>query len=104
MSCHSLDRNGANLFRLYFQIQFEADLLAPKQGLGTDRHVRRLRSHGYNTASESGSCRAGADFDNPPPLGDADRSRYIKIKSLDEIDEPELRKWIENAGQVEDWT
>jgi hypothetical protein len=45
----------------------------------------------------------GADFDNPPPLGDANRSRYIKIKSLEELDEPELRKWIENAAQVNGW-
>jgi hypothetical protein len=46
----------------------------------------------------------GADFDDPPPLGDADRSRYIKIKSLDEVDEPVIRKWIENAAQVDGWT
>ena len=46
----------------------------------------------------------GADFDAPPPLGDSDRSRYIKLKSLDEIDEGELRTWIENAGRVDGWT
>jgi hypothetical protein len=46
----------------------------------------------------------GADFDTPPPLGSTDRSRYIKVKSLDELDEPELRKWIENAGRVDGWT
>lgn len=46
----------------------------------------------------------GADFDDPPPLGDADRSRYIKIKSLDEVDEPGMRKWIENAAQVDGWS
>ena len=45
----------------------------------------------------------GADFDNPPPLGDADRARYVKIKSLDEIDESVMRKWIENAAQVDGW-
>jgi hypothetical protein len=44
-----------------------------------------------------------ADFDNPPPLGDADRARYVKIKSLDEIDESVMRKWIENAAQVDGW-
>lgn len=46
----------------------------------------------------------GADFDSPPPLGDSDQSRYIKLTSLDEIGEQELRTWIENAGQVDGWT
>jgi len=46
----------------------------------------------------------GADFDPPPPLGDTDRSRYIKVKSLDELEQPELRKWIEDAGRVAGWT
>jgi len=46
----------------------------------------------------------GANFDSPPPLGVSDRSRYIKLTSLDEIDEHELRTWIENAGQVDGWT
>jgi hypothetical protein len=26
----------------------------------------------------------GADFDDPPPLGTSDRSRYIKVKTLEE--------------------
>ena len=42
----------------------------------------------------------GADFDTPPPLGDADRSRYIKLKTMDEVDQPELMSWIEQAGRV----
>lgn len=46
----------------------------------------------------------GADFDSPPPLGDRDRSRYIKVTSLDEINEHELGTWIENAGRVDGWT
>jgi hypothetical protein len=46
----------------------------------------------------------GANFGSPPPLGDSDRSRYIKVKSLDEIDEQELRTWIENASRVDGWT
>jgi hypothetical protein len=46
----------------------------------------------------------GADFDTPPPLGDTDRSRYIKVKSLDELDQPDLQTWIENAGRVAGWT
>lgn len=45
----------------------------------------------------------GADFDSPPPLGTTDRSRYIKVKSLDELGQPDLRRWIENAGRVAGW-
>ncbi len=45
----------------------------------------------------------GADFDNPPPLGSG-RSRYVKIKSLDEAQEPDLQKWIEAAADVPGWT
>ena len=45
----------------------------------------------------------GADFDPPPPLGTTDRSRYVKVKSLDELDQPELRKWIEDSGRVAGW-
>ena len=46
----------------------------------------------------------GADFDRPPPLGDSDRSRYVKVKSLEEAQQPEVRDWIEQAGQVKGWT
>ena len=45
----------------------------------------------------------GADFDSPPPLGDTDRSRYIKVKTLEEVETPEMRKWIEQAGRVLGW-
>lgn len=45
----------------------------------------------------------GADFESPPPLGSG-RSRYIKLKTLDELEQPDLRKWIENAGRVAGWT
>jgi hypothetical protein len=46
---------------------------------------------------------AGADFDPPPPLGTAGRTRYVKLRSLDELDQPELRTWIEQAGGVHGW-
>ena len=45
----------------------------------------------------------GADFDSPPPHGDADRSRYIKVNSLDEAEQPELREWIAEAVRVAGW-
>lgn len=45
----------------------------------------------------------GADFDRPPPLGTADRSRYVKLTSLGEVERPELRAWIEEAGRTPGW-
>jgi hypothetical protein len=45
----------------------------------------------------------GADFDSPPPLGDTGRSRYVKLKSLEEAQGPEMRTWIEEAGRVPGW-
>ena len=46
----------------------------------------------------------GADFDAPPPLGDTDRSRYVKLRTLEEAQRPEVRGWIEQAGRVPGWT
>lgn len=45
----------------------------------------------------------GADFDSPPPLGDTDRSRYVKVKSLEDVEGPEMRAWIEQSGRVAGW-
>jgi hypothetical protein len=45
----------------------------------------------------------GADFDAPPPLGDTDRSRYVKLRTLEEAKAPEIREWIEQAGRVPGW-
>ena len=46
----------------------------------------------------------GADFDPPPPLGTTGRTRYIKLRSLDEVEQPELRQWIDQAGRLPGWT
>jgi hypothetical protein len=46
----------------------------------------------------------GAEFDPPPPLGDTDRARYVKVKSLEDAQAPEMRAWIEQAGTVRGWT
>jgi hypothetical protein len=46
----------------------------------------------------------GADFDSPPPLGESDRSRYIKLRTVDELEGSDMRTWIENAGRVAGWT
>ena len=45
----------------------------------------------------------GADFDRPPPLGDTDRTRYVKIKSLEEARLPELTDWLEQAARTRGW-
>jgi hypothetical protein len=46
----------------------------------------------------------GADFESPPPLGTTDRTRYVKVTSLDEAQGPELQTWIEQAGRTPGWT
>ena len=45
----------------------------------------------------------GADFDPPPPLGAVGRSRYVKLKTLEEAQGPMMRKWIQQAGRVRGW-
>jgi hypothetical protein len=45
----------------------------------------------------------GAEFDPPPPLGETDRSRYVKLTSVAETERPELRDWIAQAGRVPGW-
>jgi hypothetical protein len=45
----------------------------------------------------------GAEFDPPPPLGTIDRSRYVKVKTLEEAQAPEMYKWIAQAGRVPGW-
>ena len=46
----------------------------------------------------------GAEFDPPPPLGDTERTRYVKVKTLEEAQGPEMHGWIEQAGRVPGWT
>jgi hypothetical protein len=45
----------------------------------------------------------GADFDPPPPLGDTDRSRYVKVRSLEEAQVAEMGGWIDHAARVPGW-
>jgi hypothetical protein len=45
----------------------------------------------------------GAEFDPPPPLGTTDRSRYIKVKTLEEAQGPEMHNWVEQTGRVPGW-
>jgi len=46
---------------------------------------------------------AGKEFDPPPPLGEGEQARYIKIKTLDEVNRPEIQKWIQQASHLEGW-
>jgi hypothetical protein len=45
----------------------------------------------------------GAEFDPPPPLGTTERTRYVKLTTLEEAQGPEMGKWIEQAGRVPGW-
>jgi hypothetical protein len=45
----------------------------------------------------------GAEFDPPPPLGTTGRTRYVKVKTLEEAQAPMMRTWIEQAGRVRGW-
>ena len=46
----------------------------------------------------------GAEFDPPPPDGSTERTRYVKVKTLEEAQGPEMLKWIEQAGRVPGWS
>ncbi|HSL12415.1 MAG TPA: DUF1801 domain-containing protein [Actinomycetota bacterium] len=45
----------------------------------------------------------GEGFDPPPPLGSEGRTRYVKVKTLEEAERPEMIRWIEQAGRVPGW-
>jgi hypothetical protein len=45
----------------------------------------------------------GVDFDPAPPLGVIDRTRYVKITSLDETKQPQLQNWIEQSARTSGW-
>ena len=44
----------------------------------------------------------GADFTDPPPLGEG-RSRYVKVKTLEEAQAPGMRAWIAQAAGHAGW-
>jgi hypothetical protein len=44
----------------------------------------------------------GAELASPPPLGSG-RTRYVKLRSLEEAQAPELSEWIAQAGRVPGW-
>ena len=46
----------------------------------------------------------GADFNPPPPLGTTDRTRYVKVTTLEEVQSQGLLELIEEAGRTPGWT
>ena len=46
----------------------------------------------------------GADFEFPPPLGTTDRTRYVKVTTLEEVRRPELQRWIAQASRTPGWS
>lgn len=46
---------------------------------------------------------AGEQFSSPPPLGEGS-GRYVKVKSREEADSPEMRAWIAEAARTPGWT
>ena len=46
----------------------------------------------------------GADFDPAPPLGTTGRTRYVKVTSLEDVKQRELRDWMKQAGRTPGWT
>jgi hypothetical protein len=44
----------------------------------------------------------GGRFGDPPSLGSGP-SRYVKLKSLDEAQDPAIQKWIEQAAATPGW-
>jgi hypothetical protein len=45
----------------------------------------------------------GANFNPPPPLGTTDRTRYVKVTTVEEAHRPDLHQWIEQASRTPGW-
>jgi hypothetical protein len=45
----------------------------------------------------------GAEFEPVPPLGNTERTRYVKLMTVEEAQAPEMREWIKQAGRVPGW-
>ena len=46
---------------------------------------------------------SGAEFNPAPPLGNDKRTRYIKLRTLEELNDPLIMDYIEQAGKVAGW-
>jgi hypothetical protein len=45
----------------------------------------------------------GVDLDPVPPLGDSGRSRYIKLRSMEEAQDPQIAEWVGQATRFPGW-
>ncbi|HTU29187.1 MAG TPA: DUF1801 domain-containing protein [Solirubrobacteraceae bacterium] len=45
----------------------------------------------------------GADFASPPPLGSTGRERYVKVRTVAQVEEPAMRAWLAEAARVPGW-
>lgn len=46
---------------------------------------------------------SGADLDPSPPLGQSGKTRYVKVKTLEEAQSDQMSSWIEQAGSLPGW-
>jgi hypothetical protein len=42
----------------------------------------------------------GAEFDPPPPLGTTERTRYFKVRTMEEVEGRLMQSWLEQAGRT----
>ena len=47
---------------------------------------------------------SGADYDPEPPQGSGEDSRYIKLKTINELKDPLIRDYIQQAGRISGWS
>jgi len=45
----------------------------------------------------------GAAFDTPPPMGTGEETRYVKLRTLNELENQELINFINQAGRLNGW-
>lgn len=45
---------------------------------------------------------SGAEFGTEPPLGDGS-SRYVKVRTIEEAQSPEIQNWIRQAASAPGW-
>lgn len=46
----------------------------------------------------------GSELDPPPPLGEVDTSRYLKLTDVEQVADPQLRTWIAQAATGPGWS
>ena len=46
---------------------------------------------------------AGVELDPSPPLGTTGSTRYVKVRPVDDLDQPHLHEWIRQAGHLPGW-